>query len=103
MKEETGVMKFIVTISIVALVSLGLVDDSSGHGMMLSPPGRSSRWRYDNTAPTNYNDNANYCGGYGVCTARERDKESSQKQFVINFPIRIGPLWRKWWKMWLVR
>lgn len=33
-----------------------------GHGMMLDPVGRGSRWRYDKTANTNYNDNGNYCG-----------------------------------------
>ncbi|EDW66767.1 uncharacterized protein [Drosophila virilis] len=35
-----------------------------GHGMMLSPVARSSRWRYDSSAPTNYDDNALYCGGF---------------------------------------
>ncbi|KAH8417173.1 hypothetical protein KR222_005894 [Zaprionus bogoriensis] len=34
------------------------------HGMMLSPAGRSSRWRYDSSAPKNYDDNALYCGGF---------------------------------------
>ncbi|KAM7362778.1 uncharacterized protein ACRADG_013331 isoform 1-T3 [Cochliomyia hominivorax] len=43
-----------------------LVDVATGHGMMLSPPGRSSRWRYDSTAPINYNDNGNFCGGFAV-------------------------------------
>ncbi|XP_061399708.1 uncharacterized protein LOC133335447 [Musca vetustissima] len=60
-------MKCLVVQSFVFLVILAtLVDYSWGHGMMLNPPGRSSRWRFDSTAPINYNDNANYCGGFGV-------------------------------------
>ncbi|KAF2887067.1 hypothetical protein ILUMI_19106 [Ignelater luminosus] len=38
----------------------------SGHGMMLYPPSRSSLWRYDPTAPINYNDNEVFCGGRGT-------------------------------------
>ncbi|KAM8706034.1 hypothetical protein ACLKA7_010340 [Drosophila subpalustris] len=40
-----------------------LLNEIDGHGMMLSPAGRSSRWRYDSTAPKNYDDNGLYCGG----------------------------------------
>lgn len=54
--------KIIIVIAIFAT----LFNVTWGHGMMLSPPGRSSRWRNDNTAPINYNDNANYCGGFAV-------------------------------------
>ncbi|XP_043656746.1 uncharacterized protein LOC122622399 [Drosophila teissieri] len=43
---------------------LNLMVELEGHGMMLSPTGRSSRWRYDSSAPTNYDDNALYCGGF---------------------------------------
>lgn len=49
-----------------ALLSLFLVAKVSGHGMMLEPPNRSSLWRFDPTAPPNYNDNQNYCGGAAV-------------------------------------
>ncbi|EFA07372.2 uncharacterized protein LOC657063 [Tribolium castaneum] len=45
------------------LLLSGLVAKISGHGMMLEPPNRSSLWRFDPTAPVNYNDNQNYCGG----------------------------------------
>lgn len=38
----------------------------NGHGMMLEPPNRSSLWRFDSSAPINYNDNQNFCGGRGV-------------------------------------
>ncbi|XP_046554984.1 uncharacterized protein LOC124264286 [Haliotis rubra] len=39
-----------------------------GHGYMLIPPGRSSAWRFNGTDyfHVNYDDNANYCGGFGV-------------------------------------
>lgn len=53
-------------VAIVAAIILTLVDWTAAHGMMLSPPGRSSRWRYNKTAPVNYDDNANYCGGFSV-------------------------------------
>jgi len=45
---------------------LNRMGELEGHGMMLSPTGRSSRWRYDSSAPTNYDDNALYCGGFWV-------------------------------------
>lgn len=38
----------------------------SGHGMIMDPIGRGSRWRNDARAPKNYDDNANYCGGFWV-------------------------------------
>ncbi|XP_055907060.1 uncharacterized protein LOC129942229 [Eupeodes corollae] len=47
----------------VVLVFIGYV---SGHGMMLDPVNRASRWREDKTAPANYDDNGLYCGGYAV-------------------------------------
>ncbi|KAF5300926.1 hypothetical protein FQR65_LT09089 [Abscondita terminalis] len=37
-----------------------------GHGMMINPPNRSSRWRTDPDAPINYNDNELFCGGFGI-------------------------------------
>lgn len=37
-----------------------------GHGMMLDPPNRSSLWRFNESFPINYNDNENFCGGFGV-------------------------------------
>lgn len=37
-----------------------------GHGMMLKPVSRSSRWRYDKSAPTQYTDNEVFCGGATV-------------------------------------
>ncbi|KAK2706800.1 uncharacterized protein LOC136029395 isoform X1 [Artemia franciscana] len=35
-----------------------------GHGYMLMPPHRSSMWRAGFTTPANYNDMAQFCGGF---------------------------------------
>ncbi|KAK4884391.1 hypothetical protein RN001_000662 [Aquatica leii] len=48
------------------LIFCVLVKNSDGHGMMLDPPNRSSLWRFNNSFPINYNDNQNFCGGFGV-------------------------------------
>ncbi|CAH1187066.1 unnamed protein product [Phyllotreta striolata] len=46
------------------LLSLAyLVQDISGHGMMLVPPGRSSMWRFRYPIEANYQDNQLFCGG----------------------------------------
>ncbi|CAD7093332.1 unnamed protein product [Hermetia illucens] len=45
------------------LLLFGLVDYAFGHGMMIEPVGRQSRWRVDDTAPVNTNDNELFCGG----------------------------------------
>lgn len=55
----------IVVISTVILVVLSL-DLVAGHGMVMSPVARGSRWRLDTSAPINYNDNGNFCGGFYV-------------------------------------
>lgn len=39
---------------------------SSQHGRMMEPPSRSSMWRVGFPTPKNENDNALYCGGFGV-------------------------------------
>ncbi|KAF2889323.1 hypothetical protein ILUMI_16850, partial [Ignelater luminosus] len=56
-----SLLKFIFAVLASAVVFEGV----SGHGMMLDPPNRSSLWRYDPTAPINYNDNEVFCGGFG--------------------------------------
>ncbi|GJQ81048.1 hypothetical protein Trydic_g21857 [Trypoxylus dichotomus] len=45
------------------IASIVILNGVDGHGMMTSPPGRSSVWRFFSGFPANYNDNANYCGG----------------------------------------
>ncbi|SPP83985.1 uncharacterized protein LOC117586174 [Drosophila guanche] len=56
-------MKYFDVILTLSLGIFCLVDELQGHGMMLDPVGRSSRWRYDSSAPKNYDDNGLYCGG----------------------------------------
>ncbi|KAK5648477.1 hypothetical protein RI129_003369 [Pyrocoelia pectoralis] len=57
MEVKQGILLLIVAI---------YVQDGDNHGMMLEPPGRSSRWRTNNSAPINYDDNSLFCGGYAV-------------------------------------
>ncbi|XP_067621799.1 uncharacterized protein [Eurosta solidaginis] len=45
-----------------------------GHGMMLDPPGRSSRWRFNASAPKNYDDNGLNCGGMTTQWVRNNGK-----------------------------
>ena len=37
-----------------------------GHGRLISPPSRSSAWRYGFPVPPNYQDNELFCGGFAV-------------------------------------
>ncbi|KAH8250319.1 hypothetical protein KR026_010692 [Drosophila bipectinata] len=57
-------MKVFLSILIVAISTFSLLGELEAHGMMLSPVGRSSRWRYDSSAPKNYDDSGLYCGGF---------------------------------------
>jgi len=52
-------------ILLVALVLACHFDFSSGHGMVMNPVSRGSRWRLDSSAPHNWNDNELWCGGLG--------------------------------------
>ncbi|XP_034661430.1 uncharacterized protein LOC117896984 [Drosophila subobscura] len=56
-------MKFLLSVALMMAIGLQQID---AHGMMLNPPSRSSRWRYDGSAPQNYNDNELFCGGMNV-------------------------------------
>lgn len=79
-----GSFKLIFTI----FASVSAFEKVSGHGMMLDPPNRSSLWRYDPTAPINYNDNEVFCGGFGVT-----QKHSLQKKIIyriVNYQIQWG-------------
>lgn len=46
------------------LVSIPL--SVSGHGMVLEPVNRASRWKFNDSAPINFDDNGLFCGGYQV-------------------------------------
>lgn len=53
----------------IALAFVGLVAlfvGVKGHGMVMDPPNRSSMWRFDPSAPINWDDDQNYCGGMTV-------------------------------------
>lgn len=43
-----------------------------GHGMLLNPVSRGSRWRYDAKATANYDDNQLFCGGFNVRIERKK-------------------------------
>lgn len=48
-----------------ALLIAGL-QEIHGHGQLMDPVNRSSAWRKGFSTPENYNDNENFCGGFGV-------------------------------------
>ncbi|XP_077289720.1 uncharacterized protein LOC143913663 [Arctopsyche grandis] len=43
-----------------------------GHGMVMDPVNRASRWRVDSSAPANYDDNQLWCGGAGALVSNGR-------------------------------
>lgn len=55
-------LTFLVTVT--ALQFAGV----SAHGRLISPPSRSSMWRFGFSTPENYNDNELFCGGIAVIT-----------------------------------
>lgn len=38
----------------------------AGHGTLLDPVSRASRWRYDRKATPDYDDTQAFCGGFNV-------------------------------------
>lgn len=57
--EMYSVFVFVITLT-------SLVEWSSQHGLLLSPPQRGSLWRYGYDTPPNYDDNGLFCGGLEV-------------------------------------
>jgi len=55
---------FLVTLA--TAICILSVEHVSGHGHMVVPPMRSSMWRQGFPVPTNYDDTALWCGGFGV-------------------------------------
>ena len=53
-------------IIVLVLATVAIVN-VAGHGSMHDPVNRQSRWRYDDTAPKNYDDTGVHCGSYFVC------------------------------------
>ena len=46
------------------MIFLFLSAKVSSHGRLISPPGRSTAWRFGFDTPINYNDNELFCGGF---------------------------------------
>lgn len=51
------------SVFVFGLMLTSLVEWSSQHGLLLSPPQRGSLWRYGYDTPPNYDDNGLFCGG----------------------------------------
>jgi Lytic polysaccharide mono-oxygenase, cellulose-degrading len=49
-----------------AVLLVNLVDEISGHGMLMDPVNRASRWRKDGSNPRDYDDMQGFCGGFTV-------------------------------------
>lgn len=49
-----------------ALIACAFIGTVSGHGMLWEPVSRSTRWRFNSSAPPNWSDNELYCGGFSV-------------------------------------
>jgi hypothetical protein len=47
-------------------VILGFIGSVVGHGYLLEPIARGSRWRFNTTALPDYDDNSQFCGGFAV-------------------------------------
>lgn len=52
--------------TLVLSIAAALMPAIRGHGMLLDPIARGSRWRCNPAAPANYDDNGLFCGGYFV-------------------------------------
>lgn len=48
-----------------------------GHGKLMDPVNRSSAWRKGFNTPENFNDNENFCGGFGVSRFYSRKMSNS--------------------------
>ncbi|XP_018328442.1 uncharacterized protein LOC108739172 [Agrilus planipennis] len=59
-------MPKIVTVGFLLVFCAVFFDSVQGHGLLIDPPNRSSLWRFFSYLPVNYNDNQNFCGGFGV-------------------------------------
>uniref|UniRef100_A0A336LYJ2 CSON004461 protein n=1 Tax=Culicoides sonorensis TaxID=179676 RepID=A0A336LYJ2_CULSO len=79
-----------------------------GHGMVLEPVARGSRWRFNESAPRNYNDAELYCGGRtvqwnqnngkcGICGDNFADSRPRRHEIGGEFgePVIVGVYKRK--------
>lgn len=65
-RPSTVAVAFMATVFVTSLLLLSLVTQSSGHGMMMDPVNRASRWRQNASAPKDFGDNQLWCGGFYV-------------------------------------
>lgn len=56
----------IICLEFITLLIISVLTLIAGHGRMISPPGRSTAWRFGFPTPVNYNDHETNCGGFGV-------------------------------------
>lgn len=59
-------MTFVKSLVFVAIVLTSSLAGIEAHGMLMDPVNRGSAFRKGFSTPKNYDDNANYCGGFGV-------------------------------------
>ena len=55
-----------ISLFVFGLTLASLIERSSQHGLLLSPPQRGSLWRFGYDTPPNYDDNGLFCGGLEV-------------------------------------
>lgn len=72
------------------------------HGMLLDPVARGSRWRYDTTAPSNFEDNELFCGGFTVSGYFFLILSASKINEFFSKNL-LDTIYTKWWKMWIMR
>lgn len=53
-------------VSLILVMALINIPQILGHGMLMEPVNRLSAWRLGFNTPVNYDDNANFCGGWAV-------------------------------------
>ena len=58
-----------ISLFVFGLTLASLIERSSQHGLLLSPPQRGSLWRFGYDTPPNYDDNGLFCGGLEVNTS----------------------------------
>jgi hypothetical protein len=46
------------------VVFLLIAHHAYGHGRLIDPPSRASAWRFGFPTPKDYDDNAQFCGGF---------------------------------------
>lgn len=61
-------------ICLILTIIAALIKVFQCHGMLISPVNRSTRWRYNSSAPINYSDSQLFCGGYTTQHIRNKGK-----------------------------